>query len=533
VPWTPEYEGEIPSLGPTISDWIESHLVIPDGPARGTPFVLADWQYDFTYHLYALNPATGKRINRRGAAILAKGIGKSPWAAALSIAEFVAPVLFDGWDANGRPVGRPWETPWIQIAATAEDQTENTYASLLQMLEESDRLHAAHPEIDAGKTRVFMRGNSGARIESVTSEAGTREGQRITFAVMDETGLWRVNNGGKSLAATMRRNATKTGGSTLETTNSFVPGEESVAEDTHRYRELILEGRTHAKTGLVYRHTQAPPDTDMSDRESLLKGLRIAYMETPWIDYDRLVEEIWDPATDPQDARRFYLNQIVSSSDAWIPAQTWDAAKREGDELTSGEAIALGFDGSRDDDSTALVACRVNDGRLFLLGIWEKPDGPLGEGWAVDREEVDAAVTRAFTEYEVKAFLADPPHWQDYIDKWTAEYGPRLKVKASRVHPIEFWTSRTTAMVAALERFTTALADGSLTHGGDVTLTRHVLNAKRKMTPSGLVVRKDFKGSPKKIDAAVAATLAYEARSLCIAANQTRGRMSRIPTRIR
>lgn len=525
-----------PTLGPGIFAWAQRNLVIPDGVVTGQPFVMTQWQYDFTCELYRLNPYTGKRVNRRGAAILAKGIGKSPWAAALAIAEFVGPVIFDGWDdldENGFLVGRRWDTPHIQIAATAEDQTGNTYSSLLPMLEFSP-ITDNYPEIDPGRTRVLMRGNPAAKIETVTSEAGTREGQRITFAILDETGLWRPNNGGVSLAATIRRNLAKTGGTSLETTNSFVPGEDSVAERTHDFFVGMAEGRYKQNEGLVYRHTQAPPDTDLSDYDSLMKGLHIAYMGTPWIDYERLISEIWDPATDPSDSRRFYLNQIVSGSDAWISAQEWDARVNAGASLSLGQAITLGFDGSRNDDATALVACRISDGLLVVLGVWEPPsDREAAALWEVDREEVDAVVERAFLDYDVKAFFADPPFWQDYVDRWNAKYGQRLRVKASQTHPIEFWTNRNTPMVSALERFHTAVVDGSLNHDGDTRLRRHVLNAKRKITTSGLVIRKDFKGSPRKIDAAMAAALAYEARSNAVAAGQTDDYFDRIPTRLR
>lgn len=532
MPWVPEYDGEVPTLGYEIIQWVADHLVIPDGDLRGQPFVMTEWQQQFTVDFYALDPTTGKRINRRGAAILSKGIGKSPWAATLATAEFVGPVVFDGWDSHGRPVGRRWETPWIQIAATAEDQTDNTYSSLHQMIQESDRLNEEYPEIDAGRTRIYMRGNLGAKIEPVTSEAGTREGQRITFAVMDETGLWIPRNGGVSLASTIRRNVAKTGGSSIETSNSYVPGEDSVAEATATTRTAMLEGRTKSKTGIVYLHAQAPADTDLSDRDSLIAGLKQAYMDTPWIDYERLVEEIYDPATDPADARRFYLNQIVSAQDSWVSIQDWDACASD-DKAQAGDAITLGFDGSLTDDSTALIGCRVSDGLLFPLGIWEKPEGPAGDNWQVDREEVDAAVFKAFETYDVIAFYADPPHWQDYIDKWTAEFGKRLKVKAVQRHPIEWWTNRLGAMVAALERAHTAIVTGDMKHANHPTLNQHILNAKRKKTRSGVILRKEFPGSPRKIDAAMAAVLAYEARSNAVSKNVKQGSAGRAPIRVR
>jgi phage terminase large subunit-like protein len=50
------------------------------------------------------------------------------------------------------------------------------------------------------------------------------------------------------------------------------------------------------------------------------------------------------------------------------------------------------------------------------------------------------------------------------------------------------------------------------THTDDDRLNRHIANAKRKETRSGVVIRKDRPQSPRKIDLAVCAVLAYEAR---------------------
>jgi hypothetical protein len=45
----------------------------------------------------------------------------------------------DGWDAAGQPVGKPWSTmltPLVHIAAVSEEQTNNTWQPLLEMLRE-------------------------------------------------------------------------------------------------------------------------------------------------------------------------------------------------------------------------------------------------------------------------------------------------------------------------------------------------------------------------------------------------------------
>jgi phage terminase large subunit-like protein len=68
-------------------------------------------------------------------------------------------------------------------------------------------------------------------------------------------------------------------------------------------------------------------------------------------------------------------------------------------------------------------------------------------------------------------------------------------------------------MQGATERFRTDLVAGRVTHNGDETLTRHVLNAQVREARGGYFLTKSRPGSPDKIDAAVAAVLAYEARA--------------------
>src|SRR5690606_842117 len=105
-------------------------------------------------------------------------------------------------------------------------------------------------------------------------------------------------------------------------------------------------------TGILFDHREAPADTDPTDRDSLHAGLAFAYGDSAdvsggWVNLDRLIAEYWDPDTDPQDARRFYLNQITHASDSWLSqpevAAVVDASKVVADR----DMIVLGFDGSR------------------------------------------------------------------------------------------------------------------------------------------------------------------------------------------
>lgn len=115
--------------------------------------------------------------------------------------------------------------------------------------------------------------------------------------------------------------------------------------------------------------------------------------------------------------------------------------------------------------------------------------------------------------YNVVGFYADPAKWESYVADWEARYGAKLKV-GRKGHPIEWWMTggRSHLVAKALEQFHTAVVQGEMTHSGSSVLTRHVLNARRKIRNGTLQIAKKHPDSEDKIDAAVAAVLAWQAR---------------------
>lgn len=503
MPWRgPRHPGDFPSLGWGVVDWIEENVVVPLGPLAGQPLRLTPEQVTWLVKFYRVHPVTGRRWYRRGCLSRPRGWGKSPVAAAMCLAEFDGPVTHDGWDAEGEPVGVRWRTPLVQIVGVSEDQAENTWRPLLEMIRNGPLADA--PYIDPGLQRVVK---AGGKMEPVTAEGKTRKGAQTTFAVLDQTELWDKANGGVRLFEMMRDNTFKTGGSFVETPNAYVPGLQSVAQATAEAAAAQREGRTKLRD-ILYDHREAPPETVLSDRDSLLAGLAFAYGDAAdvnggWVSMEHALATVWDPQTDVQQVRRDLLNQITAAEDSWISAQQWGKVAQPGRTVPDGSAITVGFDGSLSDDATALVGCEVATGYLWLIGLWEPAERV--EGWTVPHEEVDAVLHQTFQRYDVRLMLADPPHWQDYLRRWQAEYGDST-VRA-------YWTNRYQDVVRSLELMHTDVLRGALSHSGQDQLTRHVLNARRRMSRSGLMIGKEFPGSPRKMDAAMAAMIAYRARS--------------------
>lgn len=492
------------TLGWQILDWGSAFLAQPDGADKGDTWSYTREQAKFILWYYALDEK-GKFLYRRALLARPKGWGKSPLLAAIASTELLGPVQFDGFDADGNPVGRPSYSPLIQLAAVSEAQTDNTMSLVIEMLAEGYAVD--YYNLDIGKSRILV---PGGKLEPVTAQAKSREGQRPTFAVLDETHLWVPSNGGDKLAATIRRNLGKINGRSVETTNAYLPGEESVAEDSQAYWESIMRGEVD-NPGLMYDFRQAPANTPYERGEDRRKGLVQVYGDAAkenggWVDLDRIEQEMDDPATKEADGRRFYFNQITQGSLQWIDPVKWQACfDPHVRPLDVRDAITLGFDGGLRDDSTALVACRIEDGAIFPIHVWEKPDG--SKDWEVDFVSVDLFVRDTLENFNVIRMNCDPAYWQDIVGRWAMDFEGIVW---------EWWTNRKKAMAEANERFHTAVMLGQMKHNNDPVITRHVLNAHIEETPWGDLLRKDIRGGSRKIDAAVASVLAFEARGEAI-----------------
>jgi phage terminase large subunit-like protein len=498
-----------PTLGWLVIAWIETWLIQPDGDDAGEPYRLTPEQLNFVLWFYALDER-GRWRYRRAVLRRAKGWGKSPFLAALCIVELVGPVVFDGWNADGTPRGRRQPSPWVVIAGVSEAQTANTLDAIRAMIPADT---ADEYGLDIGLTRIYVAG--GGKLHPITANPSTQEGARPTFAVMDEVHHWTKTNGGKALARVIRRNLAKVKGRSVVTTNAHNPAEDTVARDLYDAHLAQCEGRTRL-ADMLYDCREAPP-VDLTDEVQLRAALACAYGDSHWVDFDALVSEVYSPDTPPEDSCRFYLNQIVDAADVWVTAAEFDANRRdlaalrrtEPGQWKRGETVALGFDGGRTDDSTALVAIRASDGAPFLLGLWEKPDGSAGVGWEVNKDDVRGTVDNAFATLDVVAFFADVAEWETDVDSWRDTYGERLLVKATAKHAVA-WDMRThqADTVRATEALHRAVVDGELPHDGDPRLRRHFLNARRRPGRYGVSFGKEGRESPHKVDALAATLLA-------------------------
>jgi hypothetical protein len=497
------------TLGWYILAWSFKYLLQPDGPDAGEPFLFTDEQMRLILWWYAVD-GEGRFLYNSGVIRRMKGWGKDPLAAAMCLIELCAPTAFSHFNDRGEPVGKSQPAPWVQVAAVSRDQTRNTFTLFPTMISPQLR-----DDFGLEVHKEIIHKKAGGRVEAVTSSPKSLEGGRSHFVIMNETQFWLENNNGHEMAGAIQGNVAKGRGGSfrrLSICNAHRPGEESIAEKDYEAFEKIAGGQSNFSK-FFYDALEAPSDTDMEDYTSLEHGLTVARGDSTWLDVPRLIEEIADPRTVRSEARRKYLNQIVAAEDAWIAPWEWDANAMRTLKLRPGDMITLGFDGSRGRDHTALCACRVDDGAIFLLNSWNPESFP---GHKIPTVAVDKAVREAFAMFDVVSFRADVKEFESYIDQWSADFRKQLVVKASAGNLIAYdmRSKGKREFLIECERFKNAVLDGGLRHDGNPVLRQHIVNARQRPSDTyDLVgIGKESKDSPRKIDAAVTAVLAFGAR---------------------
>jgi hypothetical protein len=506
------------SLGWGVLNWWAEYVKTPGGENAGEPFMPTLEQARWVLWWYAVDE-TGKYAYRNGVFRRMKGHGKDPLAAALSLVELCGPVAFSHFDENGDPVGKVRHAAWVQIVAVSQEQTKNTMSLFPVMV--STKLKEDY-RLDINKTIIYS--GAGGRVEAVTSSPYAMEGNRPTLVIRNETQFWYESNDGHALAGVIEGNVTKIPGArTLSICNAHIPGEDSVAERDYDAWQAVQAGLA-VDAGTLYDALEAPADTPVSEIPSeredpdgylmglkqLRAGIEVARGDSYWLPIDAIVESVLDVKNPITESRRKFLNHVTASEDSWLAPYEWDRCQRDV-ELLPGDKITLGFDGSKSNDWTALVACRISDGALFLLKHWNPAESINGE---VPREDVDATVRSAMKTYEVVGMRADVKEFESYIDGWSRDFGRKMKVKASPANTIAFdMRGNTKTFGLDCERFLDAVLEGDAVHDGNKVMRQHVLNAKRHPTQYDSVsIRKASKDSSRKIDVAVCAVLAWGLR---------------------
>lgn len=393
------------------------------------------------------------------------------------------------------------------IAAASRDQAQIMLRQAQGFIRRSPHLS----ERLQVKQREIIHRTSGGRVRVLASDVDTADGVIPTLALVDE--LHRHKSA--DLYGVFRDGLGPRDGRMV--TISTAGGDEDSPLGHLRAKAHALPGvkRTDAyryarADGFAMHEWALDQDEDRNDLE-LVKSANPA----PWQTVEELQGRRDSPSMTPWQWARFACGVWGIGNERAFDIDQWDDLLDESASIAPDRLVCLGFDGSRRYDSTVLVAVDVESGLIEVVGAWERPPGALDD-WEVPEEEVNEAVAYAFDRWDVWRLNADPPYWETALDRWAGEHG------ADKV--VRWWTNRIKNVALAIRAFRSDMTSGAMSHDGNELLRRHLMNASRHETRMRdgddllWVIRKDSPSSPRKIDAAMAAVLAWQARGDAIRA---------------
>jgi phage terminase large subunit-like protein len=460
-------DAAFPSEGYRVANWIETFCYLT-GSFAGQPFKLLPWQRELLVDAYRLEEGPGgwRRKHRMAVVCIARKNGKSTIAAAIMLYHLIA----DRADAQRQ----------IIAAANDRNQARMVFDAAKQMVNASPKLSAV---CDVQRDIIRYK-DSTYRV--VSADAGRQQGLNPSAVSLDEYAFSKNADLFDALTlGSAARNQPMTW--VVSTAGPDPDGPFAALCETG---ERVNSGELNDPT-LFYR-SWGPRLGDTVDHldPDVWKACNPSYEILNEDDFRAAAQRSTEASF-----RIYRLSQFVRGASTWLPHGLWDSLARE-DTLAPGDAVVLGFDGSWKGDSTALVACRVSDLRVFVLGHWEAPADDAH--WRVPMADVREALRNALALYTIRNLVADPYRWEETLDNLEAEG-----------YPVEaFPTNSLARMVPATQAVYDACRDGRLSHDGNPALARHVGNAVLREDARGARITKEHASSRRKIDLAVAMILA-------------------------
>lgn len=439
----------------------------------GEPIVLRDWQQNLINHIFAVRP-DGRLKHRTALVGMPRKNGKSALGSGIALWS-----LFLG-DEGGE----------VYSCAADKDQAKIVFNDAKKMIEaEFDLLERVKLYKDAVEIP-----STGSVYRVLSSEAFTKEGLSPTMVIYDELHaaptreLFDVMQLGMGARKEPLLLAITTAGVKSDST-----GQDSVAYSLYQHGQKVARKEV-LDPSFFMAWWEAPHDADHRDCKTW-ELANPAFGDINSIeDFESAVKR-----TPEAEFRTKRTNAWVSSQTAWLPTGTWED-REESKEFDYDTEVILGFDGSFSGDASVIVGCTVEENpHIFLIRAWEKQPTDTDD-WRVDALEVENEIIEACGKYNVKEIACDPFRWQR-----------TMQVLQDAGLPIVEWPSTSAArMVPACAKFYDAVAEKKLTHDGNPLLTRHINNAVVKIDRLGPRIVKEHRGSPRKIDAAVASIIAFD-----------------------
>lgn len=463
------------SRGAGVIKWGEAELRTLKGPWAGSPLRYLLWEVLVIEELLEVTPGGLHRF-REGLVGVGRQNGKSIIGSTLGLE-----ALYRG------PVGSE-----VYSAAGDKQQARIVFNEARAQVRASPRL-SRQAKVYRDAIEIPATGNV---YRVLSADAKLQQGLSPYFVVFDEVHV----QPNEDLWNAMKFGMAARPGAILLGITTAGDHEDSLAGRLYEYGMQVAGGEVEDPSFFFMWWEPWDPNCELFDREAwaeanpaLLEGV---------LDYDEMGQAA--ARTLPGAFRRFRLNQWVAHGGTrWMDMNAWDLCADPALSLAPRSRILVSFDGSVDEDATALLVWDASQPvpTITEVHVWERlPED--GDDWEVDREDVDRVVDSLFSEYRVVKMGCDPAYWRSEIQKWQKRYG---------VAKVLEWPVTDARMGAPVTEVYKRVKEGTFRHNGDPVLRRHVRNAVTKPIRGGeYTIRKQEPKSTHKIDAAAATCIGMD-----------------------
>lgn len=463
--------------GPLAVDFINGLCRITKdtiaGPV-GSPIVVRPWQSQLLGALLARR--SDMRYRHREALVgMPRKNGKSALGAGLALYGLVL-----------GPEGGE-----VYSCAAEKEQAKIVFGMARRMVELEPELS----EIITPYRDVMEVKSTGSIYRALSAEAYSKEGLNPTLVLFDEVHaqpnreLWDV----MALAMGARVEPLMVGITTAGVMTDGSGGD-SLCYELYKYGQQVAQGLVQDPSFFfAWWEPKAGVNADHSDPK--------VWREANPGFADLVAQEDFESRllrTPENEYRTKRTNVFTQDTVAWLPFGAWDKLEAAGP-VPDGTEVVLGFDGSFNNDSTALVVVScVDRPHIGVVECWENPGD---ETWRVPILDVEDAIRAACKRWQVREIVCDPYRW-----------ARTYQVLEDDGLPIVEFPQSPARMVPATQRFYEAVMNRTITQSGDADLARHVGNVIVKTDSRGSRLDKP-KGGKRKIDLAIAAVMALERAS--------------------
>lgn len=460
---------DYPTQGDRVIEFTETFLTL-GGSFVGQPFIPLPWMKDTLRDIFRLDPETGRRQHRTYLLGVPRKNAKSTLGAAIA----VYMLCIDNAD------------PKPEVYSAAGDRAQ---AKLV--FDEAKRMIQSCPELDDICTvyRDEIRCHrTGGRYKAVSADAGLAHGLNPSCVIVDE---FHVHKTDELYVALTTGSATRNQPLTVVITTAGHDLESPLGK-LYEYGRRVESGEVDDPSfGFRWYGPRDGEEFDPSDPETWKR-----YNPSWEIMNEDDFRSAWKSTHESQFIR-YRLNGWTAAESVWLPHGAWEACRSDDRPLAPGDEVILGFDGAWKGDSTAIVAVRLDDFHLNLVGLWEAP--PDDPHWRTPAEDVKEAIRQACRTYRVREIVCDPFRFEQSL----------LDLMDEGFPIIEYPTNSLARMVPATQSFYDAVMDRKLTHDGHPALARHIGHAVLKEDAKGARITKASRASSRHIDAAVAAVIGH------------------------